>query len=87
MASRTKKCKICGKEYKYCKSEVPSGTYRWNDVACCKEHGEEYLRRVMSARTEDNEVQASQEDVIQSSAENTSEKANSKPKRSRKKRF
>lgn len=50
MAKGTRACKICGKEYPYCKTVVPEGQFRWQDVACCAEHGQEYLAKVMEAR-------------------------------------
>lgn len=45
----TRKCLVCGKEYKACATPNP-GYFRWRDVACCVEHGIEYLRRVQEAR-------------------------------------
>lgn len=45
----TKFCKVCGREYKYCTTDLPSA-FRWQDVACCKEHGKTYLEMVMRAR-------------------------------------
>ena len=51
MPKGMKTCKVCGKKYEYCRNLVPSNvTFRWQDVACCPEHGEEYLRQVMEAR-------------------------------------
>lgn len=53
MPKGTKKCKICGKDYEYCRSMLPdTDMFRWQDVACCKEHGEQYLRLVLEARGE-----------------------------------
>lgn len=52
MPKGIKKCKICGKEYEYCRSAVPNNSmFRWQDVACCREHGEAYLAKVMEARS------------------------------------
>jgi hypothetical protein len=45
-------CKICGKEYPYCKTENPNNVFRYQDVACCPEHGAQYLREVLIARGE-----------------------------------
>jgi hypothetical protein len=53
MLPNTKICKICGKEYKYCKTESLKDIFRWRDVACCLEHGREYFRQVLEARSED----------------------------------
>lgn len=45
-------CKVCGKEYPYCKTFRPEGIFRWQDVACCPEHGSEYFALVMASRGE-----------------------------------
>ena len=46
-------CKICGKEYEYCHTaKLRPGTFHWQDVACCEEHGMEYLAAVLKARGE-----------------------------------
>lgn len=52
MAKGFRKCKVCGKEYEYCWTERPSTVFRWQDVACCEEHGAIYLKRVLDARSE-----------------------------------
>lgn len=51
MATGTKRCKVCGKEYPYCKTASRPGVFRYQDVACCPEHGSIYLKRVMDARS------------------------------------
>lgn len=60
MTKATKRCRICGKEYESCMSAINNrdGVFRWQEVACCPEHGAEYLRRVLEARGElaDNDV-------------------------------
>ena len=43
-------CKICGKEYDYCKTNRPTGLFRWQDVACSPGHGAMYFAQVMEAR-------------------------------------
>ena len=45
-------CKVCGKEYPYCKNWNNNDIFRWQDVACCEEHGKEYFAAVMRARGE-----------------------------------
>jgi hypothetical protein len=51
MFSNTKICKVCGAEYKACQAtRLVEGVFRWKDVACCPEHGQEYFRQVMIAR-------------------------------------
>lgn len=66
MATATKKCKVCGVEYPYCKTEYKPGVFRYQDVACCPEHGSEYLAQVEAARakpTTNNDAKiTSQED-------------------------
>lgn len=54
MLPNTKICKICGKEYKYCKTESLKDIFRWRDVACCPEHGKEYFRQIMESRSVDD---------------------------------
>lgn len=52
MAKATKICKVCGAEYEYCHTvrQVP-GVFRWQDVACCPEHGSIYLARIAESRS------------------------------------
>ena len=45
-------CKICDKEYPYCKTERPVGLYRWQDVACCPEHAAIYFEQIAISRGE-----------------------------------
>lgn len=52
MANNTRICKICGKEYPFCKTEFVPGSFRYQDVACCAEHGQEYLAKIVESRTE-----------------------------------
>lgn len=54
MAKATKVCKICGREYEYCKAAYRvAGAFRYQDVACSPEHGAEYLSAVLEARGEE----------------------------------
>lgn len=51
MATATRKCKVCGKEYEYCHTfRKATSVFRWQDVACCPEHGNTYFARVMAMR-------------------------------------
>lgn len=44
-------CKICGSAYEYCRTAITGPEmFRWQDVACCPEHGAQYFERVMEAR-------------------------------------
>lgn len=53
MATATKKCKVCGCEYAYCKTNRKSNVFRYQDVACCAEHGQIYLAQVIASRSTD----------------------------------
>ena len=52
MAKATRICKVCGKEYGYCKTWNSPDKFRWQDVACSRECGEQYFRQVLEARGE-----------------------------------
>lgn len=45
---------MCGKEYEACHTLRPNlnSEFRWQDVACCPEHGQEYLRQILISRGE-----------------------------------
>ncbi len=81
MATATKVCKVCGREYPYCKTERKvAGVFRWQDVACCAEHGNIYLERVLASRSKTmvDEDNNSKIDVIP--AEDRDNKATTTPK-------
>lgn len=46
----TRICKICGKEYPFCYTNRRDNAFRWQDVACCPEHGTEYFNQIMASR-------------------------------------
>lgn len=51
MPKGTRICRICGKEYEYCRTALPKGNrFRWQDVACCAEHGAAYFAKIMESR-------------------------------------
>ena len=56
-------CKICGKEYPYCKTARNSDIFRWQDVACCPEHGSEYFAKVIESRKPKKTVAAAKADA------------------------
>lgn len=53
MATATRKCRVCGCEYEYCHTNRRvAGVFRWQDVACCPEHGSVYFAKIMESRSE-----------------------------------
>ena len=51
-------CRVCGKEYEYCKTWRSTGVFRYQDVACSKECGSIYLAGILKSRgklPEDNQ--------------------------------
>lgn len=55
----TRICKVCGKEYEYCKT-LARGAFIWRDVACCPEHAEQYFEEVAIARGEKKQPESEQ---------------------------
>ena len=52
MATATRICKVCGKEYKYCKTWLNADKFRYQDVACSPECGSVYFANIASSRSE-----------------------------------
>ena len=51
MATAVKKCRVCGKEYKACRTlKRSAGIFRWQDVACSPGCGSVYLARIEASR-------------------------------------
>lgn len=50
MAKGTRICKVCGKEYEYCKTWVSANKFRWQDVACSPECGAIYFKQIEESR-------------------------------------
>lgn len=78
--SETAKCRVCGKEFTPCRTPNPNGMFRWREVACSFECGQEYLQRVMEARLGARLDDAPQPDTP------ADEPATAKAKRARKSR-
>lgn len=49
MKERTRKCRICGKEYEYCHTNK-TDAFRWQDVACSIECGAIYFKKIEESR-------------------------------------
>jgi len=54
-------CKICGKEYPYCKTKRPAGISRWQDVACSPEHATIYFTKIAESRSGNAAVEDTEE--------------------------
>ena len=52
MPKTTKKCKVCGKEYEYCKTWLNTNRFRYQDVACSPECGAKYFEQIAISRGE-----------------------------------
>lgn len=50
MATATKRCKVCGEEYKYCNTARRVDVFRWQDVACSPQHAAEYFHSIAVSR-------------------------------------
>lgn len=61
MPKGTRKCKICGCEYPYCKT-VTQDRFRYQDVACSPEHATEYFKKIELSRMTE-ELRTNPEDV------------------------
>lgn len=76
MATATKICKVCGKEYPYCRTERRvAGVFRWQDVACSVEHGSIYLERILASRNGEPESRQAEEvaEVVKEKSEDIGE--------------
>lgn len=55
MAGGKRICKVCGKEYDYCKTWLSENKFRWQDVACSIECGAKYFAEIEASRNKDTE--------------------------------
>lgn len=51
MAKATRICKVCGKEYDYCKTWLSTNKFRYQDVACSPECGAKYFALIEASRS------------------------------------
>ena len=70
MKNMTKICRICGKEYKACKTQLSNrDKFNWRAVACSPECGREYFRRVLEERAKTARAAADENAVAATPAE------------------
>ena len=66
MANGTKICRVCGKEYLACTTNrLTPGVFRWKDVACTPECGQEYFRRIMESRNVKTVVEEAESEIVE----------------------
>ena len=58
MPSVTRECRVCGKQFKVCRTPNMGGALRWQDIACCKEHAAQYFEEIARSRGEIPETKA-----------------------------
>lgn len=58
-----KVCKICGRRYEACRPVYDGNIFRWQDVACCMEHGLEYFAKVAESRKKETAEQTADNGV------------------------
>lgn len=63
MAKGTRICKVCGKEYEYCKTWNSTDKFRYQDVACSPEHGAIYFARIAASRSSNKTASEPQEET------------------------
>lgn len=63
MSKAIKVCKVCGKEYEYCRTYLPTA-FRWQDVACCREHAQRYFQMVKESRSADSNATQKSNDAV-----------------------
>lgn len=63
---------MCGKKYEACHTLRPNiqSEFRWQDVACCPEHGAEYLKQILISRGELQEERVNETSAIDEQALN-----------------
>lgn len=92
MANIMKSCRVCGKMYETCRTFKPSdGTFRWQDVSCCPEHGVIYLEKVMAMRAKEkmfahavsDDASDKKEDVVSDCSDNNVDAVSIKKSRKR----
>jgi len=54
MAKGTRICKVCGKEYEYCKTWLSTDKFRYQDVACSPQCGAKYFAEIEASRAKES---------------------------------
>lgn len=68
------KCRVCGKEYFCCSDSKVVGS--WRTMACCKEHFQEYMKRIEESRKPQiNEVEKTTNETLTTYKRKTSKKS------------
>ena len=49
-------CRVCGATYHAC-ATPGRGAFRWQDIACCREHWNKYYEEIVASRKADTEKQ------------------------------
>lgn len=76
MATSTRICKVCGKEYSYCKTWLGTNKFRYQDVACSPKCGAEYFAIIAASRSENKNIET--EDVVESHSKKMKRKSSKK---------
>lgn len=92
MPNFLKTCKVCGKQYETCRTLKPIlGRDRWQDVACCPEHGAQWFAAIYASRagetTAADEAAAAQEtptEVVEAAEDNGETEVKAKQPRRKK---
>ncbi len=81
MMTAKKRCKVCGCEYDYCRTNKRDVSQnRWQDVACSPEHAAIYFARIAASRApapinevreEDIDTDIVEEDVVMEELDNS----------------
>lgn len=62
MAKALLTCRVCGKRYEACRTPNPRSIFRWQDVACSRECGAEYLAELQGLKKESDARKADTDD-------------------------
>ena len=73
MAKATRICKVCGKEYEYCKTWLSTDKFRYQDVACSPECGVKYFEMIEASRS-GKKIEAEPEKKVEKAEAKVSEK-------------